>query len=120
MTRSIILGTFALILALPASEPSPDDVKVLPLQKGAIVPDAATDSAGNVHVAYVLGSDLFYVKSTDNGKSFTTPLRVNSVAGFVSGGMYRGPDIAVGAGGRVHVAWYNDAYAQQKPRTSGA
>lgn len=84
---------------------------------GGLVPDAEVDASGNIHLAYVSGGDVFYAKSTDDGKTFSTPLRVNSEAGSAHpAGMFRGPDLAVGANGRVHVIWYNNAYQRKLPK----
>jgi hypothetical protein len=85
---------------------------------GAIVPDAEIDSDGTVHVAYLSGNDIFYVKSEDGGTSFSEPLRVNSQRGMATGGLFRGPDLSLGKGNRVHVGWYNHANSRQKPEDS--
>jgi hypothetical protein len=70
-----------------------------------------------LHVAYVAGGDVYYARSTDNGKIFSAPIRVNSEAGAAHpAGMYRGPDLAVGKGGQVHVIWYSDAPQRELPK----
>jgi hypothetical protein len=81
------------------------------------VPDAEIDTSGAVHIAYVSGQDAYYVKSLDQGKSFSAPMRINSEPGTVHpANMFRGPDIAIGKGGRVHVAWYVNAYQRKLPK----
>ena len=106
------------LLCLLARTPSPalGKVNIFPPPEGGSVPDAEIDSAGVIHLAYVKGNDLYYVKSADEGKTFSAPLRVNGEPGFVSGGMFRGPDLAVGRGGRIHIIWYNDASKQARPK----
>jgi hypothetical protein len=81
------------------------------------VPDAEIDPGGVVHVAYVVGEDAFYVKSSDNGKTFSAPVRINSQPGTVHpANMFRGPDLAIGKNGRVHVIWYVNAYQRKLPQ----
>jgi len=70
--------------------------------------DALTDEAGAIHLVYQKGADVFYAKSSDDGATFSTPLRVNSATGPAAGGMFRGPALALGKGGTVHVIWYPD------------
>ncbi len=84
---------------------------------GGLVPDAEVDAVGNIHLACVTGDNVFYTKSTDDGKTFSTPLRVNSEAGSAHpAGMFRGPDLAVAGNGQVHVIWYNNAYQRKLPK----
>jgi hypothetical protein len=59
-------------------------------------------------------ADVFYVHSK-NGIEFSRPIRVNSQPGSAIGiGTIRGPQIAVGANGRVHVAWDGSSTAEPK------
>jgi hypothetical protein len=90
--------------------PASTAVTVSRLADGAIQPQAAADGAGGVHVIYFRGEpahgDLFYMGSTDGGRSFADPIRVNSTFGAsIATGTVRGGQIAVGRSGRVHVAW---------------
>jgi hypothetical protein len=91
-------------------------VQIVRTPNNGAVPDAEVDRNGAVHVAFVAGQDAFYVKSSDNGKTFSPPLRINSEAGSVHPpNMFRGPDIALGKGGRVHVVWYGNGYQRKLP-----
>lgn len=85
--------------------------------KNAKVPDAEVDSQGIIHVAYFSENNIYYVSSSDEGDSFGSPMRVNTEQGFASGGLFRGPDIALGVDGRVHISWYNNGYAQKRPKS---
>ena len=59
--------------------------------------------------------NLYYVRSSEYGTSFSTPIRVNSQAGSaIATGTIRGGQLAVGRGGRVHVVW--NGSDQAKPR----
>lgn len=102
-------------LMVGCAQAIPDEPVQIVQLPDARVPDAEIDERGVIHVAYLAGHDVFYVQSTDEGTRFSDPIRVNSEPGFASGGLFRGPDLALGQGGRVHVAWYNNAYAEQRP-----
>jgi hypothetical protein len=74
-----------------------------------IQPQVAVDGKGVVHLLYFKGApgggDLFYARSKD-GADFPAPLRVNSQPGSaIAVGNIRGGHLALGKGGRVHVAW---------------
>jgi len=49
---------------------------------GGIQPEAAMDAAGALHLIYFSGDphagDVYYVRSTDFGETFSKPIRVNS------------------------------------------
>jgi hypothetical protein len=92
-------------------------VQVVSTPNNGAVPDAEIDKVGAVHVAFVAGQDAFYVKSSDSGKTFSPPLRINSEPGSVHPpNMFRGPDIALGKDGRVHVIWYSNGYQRKLPQ----
>ncbi|MBI4530491.1 MAG: exo-alpha-sialidase, partial [Candidatus Latescibacteria bacterium] len=91
------------------------NVQVIQTPNGGIVPDAEVDGRGVIHLAYVSGEDVYYVKSSDRGKSFSPPIRVNTEAGTAYGGAYRGPDIAVDRERQIHVIWYTNGYQRKLP-----
>lgn len=101
---------------LVAAEESKARVQVLPLRRNGSVPDAEVDASGNVHVAFYSEGDVYYTRSSDKGESFSAPLRINSEPGFAMGGAFRGPDLAIGKGGRIHVVWFNAGYQQKRPK----
>jgi hypothetical protein len=77
---------------------------------GGLQPEVAVTADGTIHLVYFLGEprhgDLFYVRSHDRGESFSRSMRVNTTPGSaIATGTIRGAQIAVGSGGRVHVAW---------------
>ena len=85
-------------------------VALVRVPQGGIQPEAAVDSHGTLHLLYFAGEprggNLFYVRSTDYGRTFSTPIRVNSQEGSaIATGTIRGGQLAVGHGGRVHVVW---------------
>jgi hypothetical protein len=102
---------FALIgVAASAHRPSAPTVVLRRVPEGGIQPRAALDGRGVLHLLYFkgepAGGDLYYVTSRDLGRTFSTPRRVNSTpASVIATGTMRGGEMAIGRGGRVHVAW---------------
>lgn len=107
---------FSEIGTATASNSSHNQVRVVSLPHQGIAPDSEVDNAGVTHVAYVFNGNVYYTKSEDEGESFSEPVRVNTKLGFAAGGGFRGPDIAVGKDGQIHVVWYNNAYQQSRPK----
>jgi hypothetical protein len=84
-------------------------VSVRRVPNGGIQPQVLVDDRGILHMLYFAGEaragDLFYIRSTDAGATFSAPTRVNShQSSAIATGTIRGGQLAV-AGGRVHVAW---------------
>lgn len=99
----ISLGTFCLLGAPGLGA----KVRVVHAPRGAEVPEVVLDQQGVLHMAYGRGApgDAFYVRSADRGRTFTRPVRLNRRAGTVTTGGERGPKIALGKDGVVHVVW---------------
>ena len=108
-------GTYA--LALEASAPRQyyrlqdtntaaiTEVRIVPVPDGALVPDVMVDKAGVAHMVYGLNNNAYYERSTHNGASFSPPVKVNSTGTVVTTMGERGPKLAVGADGVIHVVW---------------
>jgi len=80
-------------------------VKIIQAPAGSLVPDVVMDNTGVLHMVYVLNQNAYYMRSTDNGSTFTSPVKVNS-GGSVEYNMgERGPKLAVGIDGVIHVVW---------------
>ncbi|MBI3664792.1 MAG: hypothetical protein HY236_00965 [Acidobacteria bacterium] len=99
----------AVILLLAAGNLEAAGVMTVLIPGGGIAPHAAVDSKGVVHVVYGREGNGYYVKSADNGRTFSAPLRVNTRDRVVSVGRERGPRIALGGSESVHVAWIGPA-----------
>jgi hypothetical protein len=96
------------------------DIEIARVPNGGMQPEIAVERAGTLHMVYLTGepsaADVFYVRSTDGGRTFSTPVRVNSQpASATATGTIRGAQIAFGRGGRAHVAWNGSATAVPKP-----
>lgn len=89
---------------------SAGSVTLVRVPHNGIQPEVAVDARGVLHLIYFAGEpragNLFYVRSADYGSTFSAPIRVNSQSGSaIATGTIRGGQLAIGRGGRVHVAW---------------
>jgi hypothetical protein len=112
----IIGATIASTTIIGAEKPL---AQIIRLPEAGTAPQAATDDRGHIYLIYFkgdpAGGDIFYVHSDDGGQTLTKPIRVNSQAGSAMViGTVRVPQLAVGKGGRVHVAWMGSKTAEPK------
>ena len=81
-------------------------VRVIPLPEQALVPDVVVGPEGTVHVVYGLGDQAWYMRSLDQGASFTAPVAVNATGKVqLTMGELSGPKIALGKAGAIQVVW---------------
>jgi hypothetical protein len=100
-------------------------VTVLETPDEGIQPQAAVDPDGAVHLIYFKGEpgggDIFYTHAGPGQTRFSEPVRVNSQPGSaIATGTIRGAQIALGRGGRVHVAWNGSGEARPANPIKGA
>ncbi len=81
------------------------DVHVVHLPDGALVPDVMMDGTGVLHMVYGLGDHAWYVRSADNGATFSAPVRVNTEGKVTLKMGERGPKLTLGKSGSIHVVW---------------
>jgi hypothetical protein len=81
-----------------------------------IFPVVAVDSSSNVYVVFCNGTNVFLTASTDQGGTWTTPVRVNNGAASKTA---MGPWVTAGSAGRVNIVFWgtsdgnaNDTAAQ--------
>ncbi len=96
-----------------------EEVTLIRTPNGGIQPQVAVDQKGVLHLIYFKGDpgagDIYYVRQAPGLAEFSKPIRVNSVPGSaVAIGSVRGAQIAIGKGGRVHVAWLGSGTAQPR------
>ena len=108
---------------LPVAQAKSAPVMLLKTPDGGIQPQAVVDSQGTTHLVYYKGDpgagDLFYQRQGARPAEWSTPIRVNSLAGSaVAMGTIRGGQLAVGKGGRVHVVWFGSKVAPKAPGNS--
>jgi len=114
VNRLLLLPLVA--FAASAATGQPPDVRVSRVPNGGIQPQLAVEPNGTLDVLYFAGDpkngDLFLMRSSDHGQTFSSPLQVNSQSGSVIAlGTIRGGQMAISAGGRVHVAWNGSGIA---------
>ena len=101
-------GSLLIVLAGPAVGAAKPSVNLVQAPAGCLVPDVVMDAKGVLHMVYGLEHHAYYVQSADNGATFTPPVKVNS-SGTVETKMgERGPKLAVGSDGGVHVVWVDE------------
>ncbi len=84
----------------------PDKAKVVKAQVGA---------DGTIHLLLDAEDGPRYVKSTDAGVTFSTPMTIVDDASQKPGLKFQGEDLATGKEGRVHVALSNNAWKLKLP-----
>ena len=109
----------AVALFATSGPPGNPDISLVRVPNGGIQPQAVMDQGGTLHLLYYSGDpasgDLYYVKSSDWGRTWSPPLRVNSGDGSaIAAGTIRGGQMAIGENGRVHVAWNGSSKAAPK------
>jgi len=119
MTR-VVTTILALLLALcplaAASRAAAVGVTVARVPEGGLQPQVVVDAAGTVHMIYLTGAPnaakIRYTRSTDSCRTFGNALDVNaSDTPAIATGTMRGPQLALGPGGTVHVAWMSSPEA---------
>jgi hypothetical protein len=115
--RSVFGGV--LEFRLQPAEAGTPKVRVLRTPDRGLQPQALVDGKGALHLLYIKGNpeagDLFYVRKAAGAARFSSPVKVNSQTGSaIAIGTIRGGRIALGKGGRVHVAWNGSQKALPK------
>ncbi len=114
MNRLVALAALISVATVLAAQPSVSPIRV---PNGGIQPQVEVRN-GVVHLLYFTGEpehgDLFYTRSRDYGRTFSTPLQVNSPQSAIAVGAIRGAQLAIGRNGRVYVAW-NGSDSKQTP-----
>lgn len=120
MTRRQVALTFSATLTGWAAEKtdSQDRIRLLRVPEGGLQPQAALDDQGTLHLVYYKGDphhgNLFYTQSRDGGAAFSPALSINQPGSAIAAGTIRGAQLAIGQGGRVHVAWNGSNEAKQQ------
>ena len=97
-----------------------DEPVLMRVPNGGMKASVALDRAGVLHLVYFKGDDFqkgdaFYVRSPDQGATFSAPLRVNSQTGSVLAvASIRGPQLTLDSEGRAHVLWHGSPIAQPR------
>jgi len=116
MTLAATLVAIASASGTHADAPS---VSLLHMPDRVVQPQAIIDANGVVHIVAFKGEPgggdiLYWRRDAANGRLFA-PIRVNSEAGSaVAMGTIRGPQLALGRGGLIHVAWNGSNQSKTK------
>jgi hypothetical protein len=77
---------------------------------------ARADKEGTIHLLFDSADGPRYAKSSDDGRTFGPPIPVLGVGPRAKGLEYSAWDMAIGKGGRVHVAMGTNAWKLKLPR----
>lgn len=92
----------ASLLAVPAR--SAPAVHISRLPEGSAAPSVAASHDGTVHLVYGREHNLFYARSQDAGRTFSTAVQLNTSSSAETAAE-RGPRMAIGRNGSLHVVW---------------
>lgn len=111
------------ILAMLTAAPLGAAVSVERVPDSGLQPQALA-SNGDTHLVYLTGdpksADIVYRTRAGTG-DWSAPVRVNSQPGSaIAIGTIRGPHMALGRNGRVHVVWNGSSGAEPKPPHGGS
>jgi len=95
--------------AAPRADETRNRVELLRVPDQGLQPKVVVDEKGVVHLTYFKGEpshgDVFYAR-IDGKNGISRPVQVNTAPdSAIATGNVRGPQLAVGRQGRVHVAW---------------
>lgn len=112
-----VLITWSLLAGTAETGWAAAQVTVLRTPNGGIQPQALVDAKSTLHLIYfkgeALAGDIYYVRRDAGQERFSNSIRVNSQPGSaIAAGTIRGGQIALGKGGRVHVAWNGSGKAK--------
>ncbi|MGH9400813.1 MAG: sialidase family protein, partial [Terriglobia bacterium] len=117
----IAVASTAAVIVYSKTTPAPalPQITLMQTPAGGIQPQTILDHRGVLHMIYFKGNasagDIEYVRRDPGAASFSAPIRVNSQPGSaVAIGTVRGPQMALGRGGRVYVIWFGSSHS--KPR----
>ncbi len=113
----------SLLLASLGDAPLNAAIIIERLPDSGVQPQAIS-TGDTTHLIYLTGdpkaADIVY-RSRVGRSDWSTPLRVNSQPGSaVAIGTIRGPQMALGPNGRVHVVWNGSSIAEPKPAHGGS
>jgi hypothetical protein len=118
--RLTTLGVlFVWTLAMPAAETS-DRVSVIRVAGAAKVFKAQRGTDGTIHLLFDADDGPQYLRSQDDGATFSAPIPVLDGAARKPGLKFSAWDLAVGKDGRVHVAMGNNAWKLKLPQDEWA
>jgi hypothetical protein len=118
LAGSVLAVLSTMLLGPPAgnAEDGLDRVTTAPVPGRGRPVVAKTDTAGTIHLLYDSEDGPKYARSTDDGVTFSPPVPVVAGGPRRPGLEYDAWDMAVGKGGRVHVAMGTNAWKLKLPQ----
>lgn len=115
--RNFVLSSLLFLVSSGPAHGQPGRVELIRTPNEGIQPQAVCDAQGAIHLIYFKGppsgGNLYYVRRQPGTTEFGSPIRVNRQDGnAVATGTIRGGQIALGKGGRIHVAWNGSSSAR--------
>jgi hypothetical protein len=98
-------------------------VRHVPVPQNGISPDVAVGPKGEVYLVFGQGKNALFAISQDGGRNFSRPVQLNRIPDSVLVGHERGPKVAVGKSGTIHIIWMSsqsDRLDYTQKRTSSA
>lgn len=111
-----LLGTILFCPPATNAEDGPSKVTTVSVPDGGKPVVGKTDKEGAIHLLYDSLDGPKYAKSSDGGKTFGTPISVVGEGERTEGLEYAAWDMAVGKGGRIHVAMSTNAWKLKLPQ----
>src|SRR5258707_639260 len=115
LAMAVVWGSVLASSTIGADSPSPK-VRLVAVSPGGEAMTAKVDSKGTIHLLYDSADGPQYVKSTDQGASWSEALPLVDEGSRKPGLEFRGSDMVVGKGGRVHVAMSTNAWKLKLPQ----
>lgn len=113
----VVLPVLAVFSA--GSSPRLPGITLMRTPNAGIEPRAIIDTNGVAHMIYFKGDasagDIEYVRREPGAKDFSTPTRINSQPrSAIAIGTVRGPQMALGRGGRPYIVWLGSSEARPR------
>jgi hypothetical protein len=100
----IVALAAALLIALFARPRPENSLPRVRVPQNGLCPDVAA-SGDHLQIAYGRDGGAYYADSTNGGKTFSRPIRINNSSTSAIIGHERGPRLALGSNGSIHVVW---------------
>jgi hypothetical protein len=111
-----VLSTLFSLPAVTTADDGAGKVTTVQVPGGGKPVVARADKVGAIHLLYDSENGPKYAKSSDGGRSFGPPIAVVGDSARTAGLEYSAWDMAVGEGGRVHVAMGTNAWKLKLPQ----
>ena len=115
-----ILRTVFLSVAIVWTATAADRVRTVPVPDNGEPAVARVDADGTIHLVFNSSSGPQYMKSVDDGKSFSGPIPVVNGHTSNAGLEFAAWDMVVGPKGHVHVAMGSNAWKLKLPKDEWA